>query len=674
MSAPLSGARQARPSWFRRLVAAATARQLSAFVVPGPDVARACGLDLEVAGLEIADTPRHASVLVLVGEVPQGLKKAAAVAYAQMPRPRAIFAVGVDDVSPLPAPDVSVSPGQEALAEGVTRLRRSLAENAFGVEVAEFDVEAVRTETEYVCPMHPEVVSDEPGSCPKCGMDLVPREAAGRTDYGQSHGHMDHSGHEGMEHGHEEHEQVSREHPGQGGHDDADHGAADHGGDSGGHEAHGHAETRHSSHGEHDSQGGANHENMEHGGQHEGHAGMEHEEAAEDRGSLDDMNHGHMDHGEHQEHGEGAGSHEHHEGKGHDGGHEGHGAMGHGGHGGHMDHGDMGFMSMVEMTKDLPRSPDGLPMEWVEAPFGPLFPGLPGGLSLTLTLDGDTVAEAAIGRSLERLAGSAEDLADRLSRLDPLSPVAYRLLGMLAVEDATDGPVDERTELARISALERERAASHLNWLAGFAHLLGYAWLEKRAVKLQLAVLRARGVEEIFRLSSEVGNLARRVERTPLLGRKLRGIGRLSGGAETRGPVARAGGETDDLRAEEDVYRALGFEPVIRDGDDALSRLRVRLEEVERSIELVGKASSLSAAAVVIDGAVSGAGTARIETPRGAAELRVELEEGVVSRLELESPSSRHLELVKPVAEGEELSDALVGIASLDISPWEVVR
>jgi RND family efflux transporter MFP subunit len=26
----------------------------------------------------------------------------------------------------------------------------------------------------YFCPMHPEVVSDEPGKCPKCGMDLVP--------------------------------------------------------------------------------------------------------------------------------------------------------------------------------------------------------------------------------------------------------------------------------------------------------------------------------------------------------------------------------------------------------------------------------------------------------------------------------------------------------------------
>lgn len=26
--------------------------------------------------------------------------------------------------------------------------------------------------TRYVCPMHPEVVSDHPGECPRCGMDL----------------------------------------------------------------------------------------------------------------------------------------------------------------------------------------------------------------------------------------------------------------------------------------------------------------------------------------------------------------------------------------------------------------------------------------------------------------------------------------------------------------------
>ncbi len=28
----------------------------------------------------------------------------------------------------------------------------------------------------YTCPMHPEVISDKPGKCPKCGMDLVKKK------------------------------------------------------------------------------------------------------------------------------------------------------------------------------------------------------------------------------------------------------------------------------------------------------------------------------------------------------------------------------------------------------------------------------------------------------------------------------------------------------------------
>ncbi|MGA2789092.1 MAG: heavy metal-binding domain-containing protein, partial [Verrucomicrobiota bacterium] len=28
----------------------------------------------------------------------------------------------------------------------------------------------------YTCPMHPDVISDKPGQCPKCGMTLVPVE------------------------------------------------------------------------------------------------------------------------------------------------------------------------------------------------------------------------------------------------------------------------------------------------------------------------------------------------------------------------------------------------------------------------------------------------------------------------------------------------------------------
>src|SRR5271156_3607414 len=45
---------------------------------------------------------------------------------------------------------------------------------------------AERNSTTYVCPMHPEVRRDQPGTCPKCGMSLepnIPPAPATRTQY-----------------------------------------------------------------------------------------------------------------------------------------------------------------------------------------------------------------------------------------------------------------------------------------------------------------------------------------------------------------------------------------------------------------------------------------------------------------------------------------------------------
>jgi FtsP/CotA-like multicopper oxidase with cupredoxin domain len=47
----------------------------------------------------------------------------------------------------------------------------------------------------YTCPMHPEVVSDEPGHCPKCQMKLLPAALVGEGAGGHDHDHHDHEGH-----------------------------------------------------------------------------------------------------------------------------------------------------------------------------------------------------------------------------------------------------------------------------------------------------------------------------------------------------------------------------------------------------------------------------------------------------------------------------------------------
>jgi FtsP/CotA-like multicopper oxidase with cupredoxin domain len=63
----------------------------------------------------------------------------------------------------------------------------------------------VQAASSYVCPMHPEVTSNSPGTCPKCGMKLVPSDAspAGASGQHEDHEHMEHdaSGHGGHHHG-----------------------------------------------------------------------------------------------------------------------------------------------------------------------------------------------------------------------------------------------------------------------------------------------------------------------------------------------------------------------------------------------------------------------------------------------------------------------------------------
>ena len=456
----ISGARQAEPNWFHRMVARAMAHRLTAFVVPGPDVARSLGLDVEGAGLQVVDTPRHASVLLLVGELPEGLREAAAVAYAQMMRPRAVFAVGVGNVSPLPAPDVSVALDQGSLADGVEGLRRAFAEGAFSPEAVDFEAEVVQEEEE-----------DE--------------------------------------------------------------------------------------------------EEMDHGHMHHGSGEEEEEESGEKEDGDDQIDQEEDDESREKEIGE-----------------------------------DQleDFMSMIEMTEGMPASGDGLIMEWVPAPYGPLFPGLPGGLSLTFTLDGDTVAETEVEPGIEGHSpteifhGPAESFAERAARLDPLVPVAYRLLAHRAVEDAAGKKISDEEALSRVGALERERAASHLGWVSNFGYLIGDRSLSQRAARLQLALLRTADVDEISRIKSAVEDFVRKSLRTPLLKSKLGGIGSLdSADVESlSGPVARAAGSKKDTRSENPTYRDLGFSPIVRDGDDALARFRLRMEETLQSLNLVLEAGTMS--------------------------------------------------------------------------------
>ncbi len=700
------GARQGEPDWLQRLVARGMARDLCALVVPGLDVARARGLNLGAAGLRIAITPRHANVVLLVGPLPNALADAAVVLYAQMMRPRAVLALGGDPLPALPA-DVATPLSQQDLLDGVAQLRTALAQGAFGRDPQTFHATVLEARTEYTCPMHPEVVHDEPGSCPKCGMTLVPREAqaASPAPARSDHGAMMHAGmasETGVVYTCPMHPEVVHDEPGscpkcgmtlmpretQAASPEPAH-VHDHDHDD--HETMAHATMA----GEvSDVYTCPMHPEVERNAPgacpkcgmtlvpretqaaspapaHSDHGAMMHAGMASETGVVYTC----PMHLEVERNAPGAcpkcGMTLVPQG---DQGAKTQGDINHP----QMDHADMAFMSMVDVTKDLPRSPDGLQMDWIEVPFGPVFPGLPSGLLLNLTLDGDAVAKTQAtslvgGPSALPVSGmEATRFIEQLGALDPLAPEAYRLLACRGWEAAGQHRPDDATLRGRIAALERERIASHLGWLAMLGRQIGFAWLEQYAARMQQTCLGA-DLPQLLRLRPALRVLEKRLRHTPLLRARLSGIGIVTASPQLRGPVARAAGMAIDARTHDATYTALSFETTSRAGGDALDRLHVRLDEIHHSLVLIQSAGMLKAPAPGNSDVTSGEGQATVETPRGEAHLHLRLHQGRVMHAQLDTPSTHHLSLLPALLAQQELGDALTTVCSLDLSPWEVV-
>ncbi|SHG37417.1 Respiratory-chain NADH dehydrogenase, subunit [Fodinibius roseus] len=737
------GARKGTMNFWRRWLAKAASQELVIFPVPGADLLRMYQSEPLHGEARLADSPKEANVLLLIGDVSTELAERAATVYAQMPRPRVLVIAGPEHLDPLPHPDVHVPLEKDFLGTAIPAARECLSGYSW---------------TEKAEPYRPEPVVSK------------------IEEAGQQQGHMhDHGGHGSHDHGHEGHDHSAHHHgETDGGHNhdqgDRKNHHHDHSDDAeagdtkdchGAPAKHSHDSHQHDSHSEHE--GHRHHDHGEHEHGHEGHQHKGH-------------NHGE----EHQDDDHSAHDHSGHGGPGHGGQHDhsGHGDHGHGGH----DHGP-GFMSMIAMTKDLPRSPDGLPMEWSDVHFGPFHPGLPGGLRLSMKLDGDTVVIAEAGQGLlghnlpASVLNDPASLPEYLAAAHPLAPVTYRLLAQKALANFSGKTPDSTLTLSEAVLLEKKRITSHLNWLAVFATALGSDWMRDRAIK------------HYHRFQNGAGNASRlsefisRIKKMPYLKLKLsaagkhrvemgdhnlghghevhdhsghghnhgdqagnehhhaghsheehkghehrehgghdhsrhsghnhghedhehggheghehhhhehsghagheshdhghgsRGKDQISGQLpdEITGPVARAAGIEKDHRLEEPVYQQAGWTPVTAAGNNAWSRLMVRLDEMEQSLRFIARAENdsggESSQKIDIPSAGMGNGIARIESPRGTVTLKFHIHEGKLAHMQLNTPSEALAGIIQHLTEQYELADALTAVASLDISPWEI--
>lgn len=297
--------------------------------------------------------------------------------------------------------------------------------------------------------------------------------------------------------------------------------------------------------------------------------------------------------------------------------------------------GGTGMTGGVPYGRPLPgraKDRDGLELDQLLVRIGPFLPALPEGLVLEVRLQGDVIQDVEVGENpfVEKVGADSSEAAS--------SPLA--------------GPADLAPFLASlqvpaaVAELELVRARHHLRWLGHMLRVHGLAALGRRVLGLSVrAHPEAGGSGPVLGLD-EVVELRRSLERNFTLAWATRGIGVLSADQLAildGGPVGRAAGITRDERLADPAYLALGFEPIMQAGGDALARWRLRLREAEQSLWLAEKAGdSMTTVTGTVEGPTGPLG-------RGPA------------------PSSRLLPMLPDLLRGLEWGDAVTTLLSLDL-------
>lgn len=305
--------------------------------------------------------------------------------------------------------------------------------------------------------------------------------------------------------------------------------------------------------------------------------------------------------------------------------------------------------------------------EITTVPFGPQHPVLPEPIHLDLELKDETVVRAVpsigyVHRGLEKLVEKRD--------FKQFIYVAERVCGICsfghgwgyakAVEGLMDIEIPKRASYLRTVWHELSRMHSHLLWCGlaadamGFESLFMNAWRIREIVldifeattggRVIFSVCKIGGVrrditdamrKEILakmkELKKEIHKMAIVFLYDNTIQSRLEGVGTLSMNDAVElgcvGPMARASGLPVDYRMADDegAYKELHFHPITETAGDCLARVKVRLGELEQSIDIItGCLENLP------DGAIEapvrglppvGEFFTRVEQPRGEGSL-----------------------------------------------------
>lgn len=356
--------------------------------------------------------------------------------------------------------------------------------------------------------------------------------------------------------------------------------------------------------------------------------------------------------------------------------------------------------------------------------MGPQHPSTHGVLYLELRLDGEIVVDCYphigyLHRGCEKIAENRTytQFIPFTDRLDYLGSMNNNLGYVLAVEKLLNLQVSDRVHYVRTIIAELNRVASHLVALGSFAQDLGayatplfYCFRDREKVvelfdeicggRLTYNYMRIGGVQS--ELPGHADKVIRdfvKYERQKLdeynelltynaifLARS-KGIGILKPEVaisySVTGPNLRASGVKWDLRRDEPymAYERFKFDVPVGTVGDSWDRFKVRLDEIEESLKIIGQA---------IDGIPPGNAVAKInkvyKAPPGEVYVRTENPRGELGfylvsdgglkpyRNKIRSPSFSNLAVLPEIIRGLNISDAVCVLGTMDVIMGEIDR
>jgi len=314
-----------------------------------------------------------------------------------------------------------------------------------------------------------------------------------------------------------------------------------------------------------------------------------------------------------------------------------------------------------------------------EIPVGPVHAGLiePGHFRFSVV--GETILKLKVRlwfthKGIEKLAeGRTLDeglpLAERISGD---TAVGHSLAYCLAVEDAMQYQVPLPAAILRAILLEVERIYNHVGTLGGLCNDVGFAIAHSHAMRVREQLLRlntdmtghrlmrgaifpggaqVRTLPDLAHLSAIAADVIAFTDmalRNSIVRDRFIGTAILPGQSAhdlgALGPVARASGiDVDARRSHPFLLDTAGVAAATETAGDVMARFMVRTEEISHSIDLLNRLIPQASPGLFFGphsparDPVSGVGL--VEGWRGTIAHRVEISNGIVTRLKIVDPS-----------------------------------